>query len=387
MNFLEFYPEEHSIGQIAVLTPDNLKDCLAQQRYAEDECDPMDMVSNWLMNRHYLMNIHPEVLQGMLNKLDAKKKKNIIESTNQNMIAFVMASGLAAVDEEGEEEIPYDEVTVSDEREFLSSIKSNRLIRIKDGTVLNLTNMLNDKNFFSVEGRLWTEDYYTQRLGGKELVVSCSRSDGRQLDLINVNNMEIRGGKDCYIIVEPRYANVLNFYGCSDITLTNLTIGHTEEGYCEGGVIYTERCTEFFIDKCDLYGCGIYGLELNDTEVFCMSNSIIRDCSYGIMQLKNSNFCVFRDCDFIRCRQFDLVGINAACRETLFDHCRFAQNKGMLFDIHSKILLKSCEIHHPKNEKMGNVNEGYIEHGDDDTSWVRDDEPLKPRNIGPEKTQ
>lgn len=386
MNFLAFYPEEHSIGQVAILTPDNLENCIAQQKHEQEEGDPMALVSSLLMNRYYLISIHPEVLQGMLDKLDAKKKKSIIESTNQEMIAFVMAFIMES-EGEGEEEVSLDEVTVEDERSFLSSIQSNRIIHIKDGTVLNLTNMLNNQNFFKEKGRLWTEDYYTQRNGDEQLVVSCGRFDGRQLEFINISNLEIRGGKDCYIIVEPRYANVLNLFGCVNITLKNLTIGHTEEGYCEGGVIYAERCNNIFINNCDLYGCGTYGVEMHDVDVFQMSNSIIRDCSYGIMILNNVHFTVFRECDFIRCREFDLVAIDGNCRETLFDKCRFAQNKGELFNVHSKVTLKSCEIHHAKDQKMGDVNNGNFDHADDDTHWVRDNEPLKARNIGPEKTQ
>ncbi len=385
MNLLAFYPEEHGIGQVAVLTPDNLENCIAQQKYAEDKCNPLDMVSSLLMDRHYLINIHPEVLQEMLDKLNAKNKKTIIESTNQEMIAFVMAFCMES-EGEGEEEVSLDEVTVADEREFLSSIKSNRIIHIKDGTVLNLTNILNDQNLFKEKGRLWTDDYYAQRDGDEQLIVSCERFDGRQIEFVNVNNLEIRGGKDCYIIVEPRYANVLNFYGCVNITLTNLTIGHTEEGYCEGGVIYAERCNNIFINNCDLYGCGTYGMEVHNVDVLSMTSSIIRDCSYGIMILNNVHFTTFHDCDFYRCREFDLVAIDGNCRETLFDNCRFAQNKGELFNVHSMVTLKSCEIHHAKDQKMGNVNNGNFEHADDNTHWVRDNEPLKARNIGPAKT-
>jgi aspartate carbamoyltransferase catalytic subunit len=63
------------------------------------------------------------------------------------------------------------------------------------------------------------------RKGTEQAIVACERNDGRQLELINVDNLTIRGSGDCYIVVEPRYANVLNFYKCSLVTIENLTIG------------------------------------------------------------------------------------------------------------------------------------------------------------------
>ena len=387
MNFLAFYPEEHSIGQTAVLTPDDLQNCIAQQQAVEEEGDPMKLCSSWLMNQNYIKGLHPEVLQRMLNKLKDKKKKSIIEGTNQDLIAYILAIGEAAVDAEpdGNENEPIVEVTVSDERSFIANLRSNRLIRIANGTVLNLSNVLNDESFFRQDGRKWLEDYYKAREGEEELLVSCDRFDGRQLDLVNVNNLTIVGGKECSIIVEPRYANVLNFYRCHNIRLENLTLGHTEEGYCEGGVILAENCEHIVIDHCELFGCGTYGLEIESTTTLIMQNSIIRDCSYGIMQLRDTHFTSFIDCDFVRCREFDLVGIGDESENTRFIRCRFAQNQGELFNLYSKVRLESCEIHHPKALSLGKVNE--LEYGDDQTRWFRDSEPLEVKeDIGPKKS-
>lgn len=100
MNFLAFYVEEHTIGQTLVLTPDNVVDCFNQQRCVEEENNPLDLTSSWLMNQKFLKGLHPEVLQGMLNKLQKSKKKTIIESTNQQLIAYVLAMELYASDVE-----------------------------------------------------------------------------------------------------------------------------------------------------------------------------------------------------------------------------------------------------------------------------------------------
>jgi len=395
MNFLAFYPEEHNIGQTMVLTPDNITDCTAQQRFAEDETDPMEMVSSWLMNQHYLKDIHPEVLQGMINKLNAKKKKSVIERTNQQVMAYAQAIGLFGQDLEGEETEPTEgaplsdgtanEYTVTKESELLSALGSNRTINIADGTTLNLSKVLEVQDYFVVYNRLWCDDYYPERQNASEFIVSCSRFDGRQLDLIGLHDLTIRGGNNCTIVVEPRYANVLNFYNCRNIRIENLTIGHTQEGYCEGGVIYCENCEAVNISNCDLYGCGTYGLEAHNTHGIVMEKSIIRDCSYGIMELHSSQFCSFLECDFMRCREFSLVTIDAGCRNTRFVNCRFAQNVGPLFSLNSTINVESCEIHHPKGMDLGNVDSSFFNYVNDRTRWFRDDKPLPRREIGPSK--
>ena len=394
MNFLGFYVEEHSIGQTLVLTPDNITDCTAQQRFAEDETDPMDMVSSWLMNQHYLKRTHPEVLQAMIDKLKGKRKKSIIERTNQQVMAYCMAVGLFGHDEEGEveptegapiTETPVKEYTVTKESELLSALGSNRIINIKDGTTLNLSKVLEVQDYFVAFNLLWRDDYYAERQNTDEHIVSCSRFDGRQLDLIGFHNLTIRGGRNCSIIVEPRYANVLNFYNCKNISIENLTIGHTEEGYCEGGVIYCEDSEAIGIKNCDLYGCGTYGLETHNTHGVVMEKTIIRDCSYGIMELHSSQYCSFLDCDFMRCREFSLVTIDGGCHNTRFVNCRFAQNNGPLFDLGSTINVESCEIHHPKGLALGNVDSEFFNYVNDKTRWFRDDTPLPAREIGPQK--
>ena len=274
------------------------------------------------------------------------------------------------------------EITVGTAQELIDALGSNRTVVIKDGAELNLSDILDNMQLFRRMGYLWTGDYYAERDGDKELKVSCERFDGRQFELVNVRNLTIRGGKNCKLIVRPRYANVLNFYKCRNIRLERLTLGHTEEGYCEGGVIYAENSENISIANCDLYGCGTYGLEINHVNKLAMERTVIRDCSYGIMQILNSSDCTFTDCDFVRCRQFDLVGVRNS-QDTRFVRCRFAQNKGELFNLGSAIRVESCEIHHPKGYALGEVEGSNFGYGDQNTTWFRDDEPLQERTIGP----
>ena len=276
------------------------------------------------------------------------------------------------------------EITVGSAREFIDAIGSNRIVVIKDNTELNLTDILDNQELFRRMGCLWTDDYYTEREGSKELKVSCERFDGRQFELVNVHNLTIRGGKNCKLIVRPRYANVLSFYKCQNIRLERLTIGHTEEGYCEGGVIYAENSENISIANCDLYGCGTYGIEARHVNRVVMDRSVIRDCSYGIMELRGCKFVNFEKCDFVRNREYGLVCIDANCQWIRFDDCRWAQNNGPLFELGTSIKLDGCEIHHPHWQVNKHKLEGLVDE-QSENKWLEDLQPLQPRKIGPKK--
>ena len=390
MHFLGFYVEEHCMGQTMVLTPDNIVNCTNQQRFAE-QANPTEQVSNWLMNQKYLRGMSEDVLKQMVKKLQAKKKKTIIERTNQDLIAYALAMELyshtvvpeADGDNVLDKDLPV--MNVSNAFEFVTALGSNRVVNIKDNTIINLSDVLGDEELFTVYGRLWRGDYYEERKNSDEYIVSCERFDGRQLELVNVENLTIRGGRNSQLIVRPRYANVLNLYQCSHINIENLTIGHTEEGYCEGGVIYAEGSEDINITNCDLYGCGTYGLEAWRSHAINMENTIIRDCSYGIMELHGSQYCLFKNCDFVRCREFSLVYIDDACQETRFTGCRFAQNRGPLFSFRSEVKMDNCEIHHSDKYDIGTIDDPTVLVKDHTVKFFRDEKALKARKIGPKK--
>ena len=66
--------------------------------------------------------------------------------------------------------------------------------------------------------------------------------DGPMLVVQNVSNLTVRGSGDAatdrVLSAVPRYAYVLTFENCSNIYVTHITLGHTQEpGYCAGGVL------------------------------------------------------------------------------------------------------------------------------------------------------
>ena len=354
--FLEFYPEEHTVGQLLAYDKNSLKDLAARQRGLQQQENPVDLISTVVMNQWLLSDISYGVQEQMMNKLKAKKNKTPLEIANLDVIAYCNAMGICAQDGTQKQGSASEQVIeVSNEYDFIGSLGSNRTIVLKPGTVLNLTNVLKQDGFFSYEGRKVVQDYHPGRNGTEQLIAACERNDGRQLELINVNNLTIRGTGDCFIVVEPRYANVLNFYNCTNIMIENLTIGHTDEGYCEGGVLFFENCENVNVKSCDLYGCGTYGLETHSVSGLIFDDTTIRDCSYGIMELHGTKYATFNNCKFIRCREFALVNVDGGCEDVRFDSCRWSDNKGMLFNLGAVVKMSGCEIRHSDSYDLGNT--------------------------------
>ena len=117
--------------------------------------------------------------------------------------------------------------------------------------------------------------------------------DGPGLVICNVDNMTIRsvdGNVTGHTIAAiPRYADVLAFSACSNVTLSGFTAGHTKEpGSCAGGVIEFRDCDNMTVDKCGLYGCGILGVSSEYCSNITVKNSDIYECSQGGISLRDT---------------------------------------------------------------------------------------------------
>jgi len=153
--------------------------------------------------------------------------------------------------------------------------------------------------------------------------------DGYELWIQNVDNLAIVGsGASSGLVVKPQYAYVLSFENATGIRLEASYFGHTEEkGRCTGGVLRLKNSERILIRDCDLYGSGFEGLYLDEVDGMEVRNSIIRECTYGIMRIfrsKNLSFdqVVFRD-------NGPHYGIEVGQRSTVhFERCSFSNNSG-----------------------------------------------------------
>ena len=182
------------------------------------------------------------------------------------------------------------EVHVSTADEFLQAIASDTVI------VLDVPQIaLKDASDY---GQGIREDVWEPEFNGKNYAWVYAY-DGSQLCIGNVNNFHIVGGE---ILAEPRYAEVLSYYQCSEVSLENVRLGHTpEQGICTGGVLYLTGCENIILENCDFYGCGTLGITAENTKLLHVQNTLIHDCSYGAAQLTNTDGAIFLGCSVANC--------------------------------------------------------------------------------------
>ena len=104
----------------------------------------------------------------------------------------------------------------------------------------------------------------------------------------NIGNLTIEGmgKKPVDLQIEDSHVVVIKFVNCKNILLKNLRIGHTVllgPEYCSAGVLYFRDCREINIEKSELYGCGAHGFDLMNVDGFNFKNSLITDCSAGLL--------------------------------------------------------------------------------------------------------
>ena len=208
-------------------------------------------------------------------------------------LVLLMGCGLAAGPQaraEKAEIVPGgmpDRVSVSSVDELLAAIAPNTTILLKAGEYDLSTAADYGQNSGSSWYRwetVWREDGETNA----ELVIS------------GVNGLTLQGeGIDqTEIAAVPRYANVIRFQGCRDLTVSNLTAGHTTEpGFCSGGVLRLENCTNVDISFSGLYGCGTIGVDAVDTVGLSVTGCRIYECSYDAVSLRQCRSVRVEDCE------------------------------------------------------------------------------------------
>ena len=179
-------------------------------------------------------------------------------------------------------------VRVSNVDELLAAIAPNTVIELAAGEY-DLTSAANygaesDSPYYSWSS-VWSDD---------------SGKTESELIIRGVDGLTLRGAglRETSIVTVPRYANVIRFVGCRNLTISSLTAGHTKEpGYCSGGVLYLENCVCVGIDSCGLYGCGTIGVWATDCNDLTVSDSQVYDCSYNAVNVQQCRNVRVENCD------------------------------------------------------------------------------------------
>ena len=105
--------------------------------------------------------------------------------------------------------------------------------------------------------------------------------DGEEAILFGVHNLTIIGDSSS-ILVRPRYANALTLTRCENVKISGISFGHVaHKGGCRGAAIKLIDCRNIQFDSCEFFGCGTYGLSLQNCSNIVVNGSRIFECTYG----------------------------------------------------------------------------------------------------------
>ena len=149
--------------------------------------------------------------------------------------------------------------------------------------------------------------------------------DGKEPHLTGLKNLTLRGEGEVKILITPRYAWVMCFRDCESLAFENLIIGHTDAGYCTGGVLRFLNSKKIGILKCTLFGSGTEGISLENVSDFRFVESSIRDCTYDLISIRGSRRIAFRDSALRNTGEFNLINIDSSS-DILFDRCIIENN-------------------------------------------------------------
>ena len=175
-----------------------------------------------------------------------------------------------------------EEIPVSTVDEFLKAIGPERTIVLK----AELFDLSEAANYGSKGGEYY---YWRENFDGPALVIK------------GVKDLAIRAEADSpretTVSAVPRYADVLSFVDCENITLSGFTAGHTKEpGSCSGGVLLFENCGGVLIERCRLFGCGILGLQTRNCRDLQIDSTKIYECSQGAGSFSKTEGIAFLNC-------------------------------------------------------------------------------------------
>ncbi|WP_297862567.1 right-handed parallel beta-helix repeat-containing protein [uncultured Acidaminococcus sp.] len=159
-----------------------------------------------------------------------------------------------------------------------------------------------------------------------------------ELALAGFRDLTIRGQDTgeitAEIVTEDSYTPVLHFRNCENLRLAHLRIGHfLKKGYCSGAVLNLDNAKNVSMEHLDLYGCGTYGYEARNSENIILSDSVIRNCTYGLV-------------DAVVCRDLKIV-------RTVFKDT--STNLPLFALAHSRLELRDCTFHNVYG-KMENLS-------------------------------
>lgn len=176
----------------------------------------------------------------------------------------------------------------------------------------------------------------------------------------NINNLKLIGRPDRkpVRIMISMYYPVVQIKNSRNVVLENLVIGHTEYSseMCLANVLDIHDSDEISIAHTTLYGSGMIGLSLYKVQNLLFSDSTIKTCTEGIMELRASENIIFERAKFLNTRTFGNLILLENSQTVSYRDCTLESNRGTnLFSLTaSDVVLQHSQI-------VGNVAASFVQ--------------------------
>lgn len=157
------------------------------------------------------------------------------------------------------------------------------------------------------------------RLGDGEYAFDYGLSIG------TCDNLSIIGTDKTQIVVNNGGATVLDSYGAKNLLLYGLVLGHDipPMDECSMGVLSFFGCENVSVIGCDIYGCGLVGIEASGDVT--VTDSVIRECSYSAVQTYSDCTVHFVN-SIIQDNNGPYLFVGAEGTKFIFDNCTIQGN-------------------------------------------------------------
>ena len=213
-----------------------------------------------------------------------------------------------------------DTVRVYNAQQLLDSIRSNRVLLLEKGRY----DLSAHSNLTSI-----SKEYETKELPIAEFV---SYSSGDGVTIRAVQNVKIEGAtgtaEDVNIVGGRLEDYVINIFNSSKISFHNITFTHDEtiDGNISGGAFKIQQSNTIKLVNCVLTGRASNGLFCWRSKDIELVNSSIKNCSYGIVDLRDSWSLKFTNCNFLDNRTCQTAWYMSGCVDVKINNCIYEGN-------------------------------------------------------------
>ncbi len=197
-------------------------------------------------------------------------------------------------------QVTKDTITVTNEREFINALTSNRVIHIETDEI-NLEKFINEyeRDDYGDESIYYKDDFEDSDDIESSYEMIVIDFEHKSLTLYNYNNIEIIGkNKMTAIFIHNEVGDVLSFYNCNNFLIDNLNILHKTPVDCGGLVTNFFNCSNFYLQNTHFDGTGTIGANIVKSENFNFLNcEFYYNSRYGT-SIDNCNDINFNRCDF-----------------------------------------------------------------------------------------